>query len=126
MIFRIQNEKIDNFFCNLQDINFVKIDLRHAISVLVLDVRTGTFLFPKSTGLMRILTQLNTLVNTISPLFFVLLVQSCIIFVFTVLAFTSLTSIPCGHGHTVLDGDTASHPPKGHSSRFWPISVVAK
>jgi len=82
MIFRIQNEKIDNFFCNLQDINFVKIDLRHAISVLVLDVRTGTFLFPKSTGLMRILTQLNTLVNTISPLFFVLLVQSCIIFVF--------------------------------------------
>jgi len=28
--------------------NFVKINLRHAISVLVLVTRTGTFLFPKS------------------------------------------------------------------------------
>jgi len=35
----------DAFF--MLQINFVKINLRHAISVLVLDMRTGTFLFPK-------------------------------------------------------------------------------
>ena len=36
-------------FCMLQS-NFVKIKLRHAASVLVLDMHTGIFLFPKITG----------------------------------------------------------------------------
>jgi len=36
-------------FCMLQA-NFVKINLRHAASVLVLDMHSGIFLFPKITG----------------------------------------------------------------------------
>jgi len=31
-----------------------------------------------------------------------------------------------GPGHTVLDGDLAALPPKGHSPQFWPISLVTK
>jgi len=31
-----------------------------------------------------------------------------------------------GHGHIVLGGDPAPHPPKCRAPNFWPVSVVAK
>ena len=45
----------------MQHANFVKINLRIAVWVLVLDIRTGTFLFPKTTASNNVLCYAHSL-----------------------------------------------------------------